>query len=65
MRARSGRKRKKGEINGKSANINNTMGLIYPPGVEIPLTEVGVGLACVLRVGSGLVGCSGVRGGGC
>lgn len=35
----SGRKRKKGEINGKSANINHAMALIYPSGADIPLTE--------------------------
>ena len=36
----SGRKRQKGEMNGKSANINNAMKLIYPDGVTIPLDEV-------------------------
>lgn len=36
----SGRKRAKGEMNGKSANINNAARLIYPPGVPIPLEEV-------------------------
>jgi len=36
----SGRKRAKGEMNGKSANINNAMKLIYPEGTDIPLTEV-------------------------
>ena len=43
----SGRKRKKGEINGKSANINNAMSLIYPAsaGVDIPLTEASL-LCC-------------------
>lgn len=36
----SGRKRAKGEMNGKSANINNAMKLIYPEGTDIPLTEI-------------------------
>ena len=36
----SGRKRAKGEMNGKSANINNAMKLIYPEGSDIPLNEV-------------------------
>lgn len=36
----SGRKRAKGEMNGKSANINNAMRKIYPEGVTIPLDEV-------------------------
>lgn len=36
----SGRKRSKGEMNGKSANINNAMSQIYPAGVPIPLDEV-------------------------
>ena len=36
----SGRKRAKGEMNGKSANINNAMRQIYPAGVAIPLDEV-------------------------
>lgn len=36
----SGRKRAKGEMNGKSANINNATRQIYPPGMPIPLDEV-------------------------
>lgn len=36
----SGRKRAKGEMNGKSANINNAMRQIYPVSVPIPLDEV-------------------------
>ncbi|KAL4426135.1 hypothetical protein ABPG77_002721 [Micractinium sp. CCAP 211/92] len=36
----SGRKRAKGEMNGKSANINNAAKQIYPEGHAIPLTEV-------------------------
>ncbi|KAI7842235.1 hypothetical protein COHA_004148 [Chlorella ohadii] len=36
----SGRKRAKGEMNGKSANINNAAKQIYPAGHDIPLTEV-------------------------
>lgn len=36
----SGRKRAKGEMNGKSANINNAAKQIYPEGHDIPLTEV-------------------------
>lgn len=37
---RSGRKRAKGEMNGKSANINSAARQIYPEGRPIPLTEV-------------------------
>ncbi len=37
---RSGRKRAKGEMNGKSANINDAARQIYPEGRPIPLTEV-------------------------
>lgn len=41
----SGRKRAKGEMNGKSNNINNAMRLIYPgEDLEIPLNEI----VCVL-----------------
>ena len=36
----SGRKRAKGEMNGKSANINNAMRQVYPTGVAIPTEEV-------------------------
>jgi cellulose synthase/poly-beta-1,6-N-acetylglucosamine synthase-like glycosyltransferase len=36
----SGRKRSKGEVNGKSANINNAARQIYPPGAPVPLEEV-------------------------
>lgn len=37
----SGRKREKGEMNGKSNNINNAMRLIYPgEDLEIPINEV-------------------------
>ena len=36
----SGRKRSKGEMNGKSANINSAMRQVYPEGVAIPLDEV-------------------------
>ena len=28
------------EINGKAHNLNNALGMIYPPGHEIPLEEV-------------------------
>jgi endoglucanase len=35
----SGRDRKKGEMNGKSNNINNVCRLLYPAGLEIPLSE--------------------------
>lgn len=37
---RSGRKRAKGEMNGKSANINSCARAIYPEGHAVPLTEV-------------------------
>ena len=36
----SGRERQPGEINGKSGNLNNALGLIYPAEVDIPLDEV-------------------------
>jgi cellulose synthase/poly-beta-1,6-N-acetylglucosamine synthase-like glycosyltransferase len=36
----SGRKRSKGEVNGKSGNVNNAMRQLYPAGVPIPLEEV-------------------------
>jgi hypothetical protein len=36
----SGRKRAKGEMNGKSANINSACAQIYPGGASIPLDEV-------------------------
>ncbi|PSC71157.1 Six-hairpin glycosidase [Micractinium conductrix] len=36
----SGRKRAKGEMNGKSANINSCARALYPEGHEVPLTEV-------------------------
>ncbi|KAK9826822.1 hypothetical protein WJX81_004238 [Elliptochloris bilobata] len=39
----SGRTRASGEMNGKSANLNNSLGQIYPAGVRIPPTE----LACI------------------
>jgi len=39
----SGRTRVSGEMNGKSANLNNCLAQIYPAGVRIPATE----LACV------------------
>ena len=39
----SGRTRASGEMNGKSANLNNCLGQIYPAGTRIPPTE----LACV------------------
>jgi hypothetical protein len=39
----SGRTRASGEMNGKSANLNNCLAQIYPAGVRIPATE----LACV------------------
>lgn len=45
---RSGRKRAKGEMNGKSCNINNAMRQIYPVGVNIPLTEVRAALSLLL-----------------
>ena len=36
----SGRRRAPGEMNGKSANLNNCMRQIYPEGVPIPLNEM-------------------------
>ena len=36
----SGRTRKKGEMNGKSANLNNVCGQLYPEGVAIPGSEL-------------------------
>ena len=36
----SGRQRAKGEINGKSGNLNNACRQIYPDGCAIPGTEV-------------------------
>ena len=36
----SGRRRAPGEMNGKSANLNNCMRQIYPEGVPIPLHEM-------------------------
>ncbi|KAK9857954.1 hypothetical protein WJX84_008696, partial [Apatococcus fuscideae] len=36
----SGRRRAPGEMNGKSANLNNAMRQIYPEGVPIPLNEM-------------------------
>ena len=36
----SGRKRTPGEMNGKSANLNNCLKQIYPDGVPIPGTEL-------------------------
>ena len=39
----SGRTRAKGEMNGKSANLNNVCRQLYPDGVTVPGTE----LVCV------------------
>lgn len=36
----SGRKRKPGEMNGKSANLNNCLTQVYPEGVPIPTNEL-------------------------
>lgn len=36
----SGRKRKPGEMNGKSCNLNNCLSQIYPEGVPIPTHEL-------------------------
>lgn len=58
VRACSGRKRAKGEMNGKSCNINNAVRQIYPEGRAIPLTEV----VCVFdadQVGGRVLGCRG------
>lgn len=48
----SGRKRPQGEMNGKSGNLNNVVGQLYPPGCVIPTQE----LLCVFdadQVGAG------------
>lgn len=36
----SGRQRPKGEMNGKSGNLNNACSQLYPPGVTIPGSEL-------------------------
>ena len=36
----SGRKRAPGEMNGKSANLNNCLSYIYPAGTTIPANEL-------------------------
>lgn len=36
----SGRIRKSGEMNGKSANLNNCLSHIYPVGTPIPANEI-------------------------
>lgn len=36
----TGRPKEKGEINGKSSNLNNCLQMIYPPGITIPNTEI-------------------------
>ncbi len=36
----SGRQRPKGEMNGKSANLNNCLRQIYPDNVPVPANEV-------------------------
>ncbi len=36
----SGRMRKSGEMNGKSANLNNCLSHIYPVGTPIPPNEI-------------------------
>ena len=36
----SGRKRAVGEMNGKSANLNNCLSYIYPAGTTIPANEL-------------------------
>ena len=36
----SGRKRAKGEMNGKSGNVNNLCNQLYPAGVLVPGNEV-------------------------
>ncbi len=36
----SGRKRAHGEMNGKSANLNNCLSYIYPAGTTIPANEL-------------------------
>ena len=36
----SGRKRASGEMNGKSANLNNCLTYIYPAGTTIPANEL-------------------------
>ncbi len=36
----SGRMRKPGEMNGKSANLNNCLSHIYPVGTPIPPNEI-------------------------
>ncbi|KAK9803849.1 hypothetical protein WJX73_008180 [Symbiochloris irregularis] len=36
----SGRKRPQGEMNGKSGNLNNVVGQLYPPGCVIPTQEL-------------------------
>jgi hypothetical protein len=35
-----GRVRRPGEMNGKSANLNNCLNQIYPPGTPIPAHEI-------------------------
>ena len=56
----SGRVRAKGEMNGKSGNVNNLCSQLYPPGLPIPGNEV----LCVFdadQVGGsalwGMIGC--------
>ena len=36
----SGRTRAAGEMNGKSANLNNCLSQVYPAGVRIPAIEL-------------------------
>lgn len=36
----SGRSRTAGEINGKSANLNNCLGQIYPENIPVPPNEI-------------------------
>ena len=36
----SGRTRAPGEMNGKSANLNNCLGQVYPAGTRIPAHEL-------------------------
>ena len=49
----SGRKRAPGEMNGKSANLNNCLSYIYPAGTTIPANE----LVCIFDADQVRTGC--------
>ena len=51
----SGRTRAKGEMNGKSANLNNCLTQIYPEGTIIPHNELVSFLGFSLLPGSSLI----------